>query len=238
MNKSLRADRLLAGVTLPSAPRSGLLKQAPSPQRAQPRRRRIHRAAVRVRSAPETSLCIEEPMRFHRARYEHLTRTLHGRFHQAAALLTCMILIVLAWRATGGAHISPERWLCGLLSGWFIVSMARLALFTCLAAPRVICYAQGRLRISGLGTLRAERILHWSIQRGIRISAHARPGARLQVCCRWCGCERHWTMLMEEDLETERLEHLLQMHLPRSSHAASTPPLNRTIQIEAGILSQ
>jgi hypothetical protein len=231
MNKSLRADRLLAGVTLSSASRSGLLKQAPSPHRAQPRRRRSHRAAAR--SADETSLWIEEPLRFHRARYEHLTRLLHGRFHQAAALLTCLILIVLAWRASGGVHVSPERWLCGLLSGWFIVSMARLALFTCLAAPRVICYAQGRLRISGLGTLRAERILHWSIQRGIRINANARPGARLQICCRWCGCERHWTMLMEEDLETERLEHLLLLHLSRSSHAAKPPPLNRTIQIEA-----
>lgn len=188
--------------------------------------------------ADETSLWIEEPMRFHRARYEHLTRILHGKYNQASALLTCMVLIALGWRAAGGEHVSPERWLCGLLSGWFIIAMARLALFTCLAAPRGICYAQGRLRISGLGTLRAEQILDWSVQRGVRISTHASPAARLQLCCRWCGCERHWTMLMEEGQETERLVRLMEMQLPRRSRAAATPPLHRTIQIEAGILSQ
>ncbi|MDI1313056.1 hypothetical protein [Prosthecobacter sp.] len=231
MNKPLRAARLPAGVTRSSAPRSRLLKQDPRAYRAQPKRRRLHRVATR--SAAETSLWIEEPVRFHRARYEHLTRILHGRFNQASALLTCMILTVLAWRAGGGVYVSPERWLCGLLSGWFIVSMARLALFTCLAAPRVICYSHQRLRISGLGTLRAERILHWSLQRGVRISTHAKPGARLQICCRWWGRERKWTMLMEEDLETERLELLLQRHLSRSAPAAKTPLLCRTIQIEA-----
>lgn len=231
MNKSLRAVRLPAGVTLSSAPRSRLLKQDASSCRTHLRRRRIHR--VTTRSADEASLWIEEPMRFHRARYAHLTRILHGKFNQASALLTCMILIVLAWRAAHGVHISPERWLCGLLSGWFIVSMSRLALFTCLAAPRVICYAHGRLRISGMGTLRAEQILHWSLQRGVRISSHAKPGAQLHICCRWYGRERHWTMLMEEGRETERLQHLLQRHLSRSTPAAITPALNRTIQIEA-----
>ncbi len=236
MNKSLRAARLPAGVTLSRAARSRLLKQDASPLQSQPSHRRTHRAAAR--SANETSLWIEEPMRFHRARYEHLTRILHGKFSQASAMLSCLILFVLGWRAASGEHVSPERWLCGLLSGWFIVSMARLALFTFLAAPRGVCYAQGRLRISGLGTLRAERILHWSIQRGVRINAHAKPGARLQIGCRWFGCERHWTMLMEEGLETERLERLLERHLPRSSHAANTPPPHRTIQIEDGILSQ
>jgi hypothetical protein len=202
----------------------------------QPGRRLTGPAAV-LRSE-EASLWIEEPMIFHRARYERLTRILHGKFNHASALLTCVVLIVLAWRAAGGEHVSPERWLCGLLSGWFMASMARLALFTCLAAPRGICFAQGRLRISGLGTLRAEKILHWSFQHGIRISAHAKPGARLQICCRWCGCERHWTMLMEEGPETERLERLMEMHVPRSNHASNRPPLHRAIQIEDGILSQ
>ncbi|MCF7789517.1 MAG: hypothetical protein K9N47_25565 [Prosthecobacter sp.] len=236
MNKSLRATRLLAGVTPSSAPQSGLLKQGASLAQVQPRRSQTRRTAVR--RADETSLWIEEPLRFHRARYEHLTRILRGKFSQVSAVLTCLILFVLGWRAASGEYVSPERWLCGLLSGWFIVSMARLALFTCLAAPRGVCYAQGRLRISGLGILRAEQILHWSIQRGVRISAHAKPGARLQICCRWCGCARHWTMLMEEGQETERLERLLEMHLPRTSHAGNIPPLHRTIQIEDGILSQ
>ncbi len=236
MNKPLPATRLLAGVTFSSAPRSGLLKQDASPALVPPRRR-LTRPTAELRSE-EASVWIEEPIPFHRARYEHLMRILHRKFNQASALLTCMVLIALGWRATGGEYVSPERWLCGLLSGWLIVSMARLALFTCLAAPRGICYSQGRLRISGLGTVRAEQILHWSFQRGIRISGHAKPGARLQICCRWYGCERHWTMLMDEGRETERLERLLEMHLPRSSHASNAAPLHRAIKIEDGILSQ
>lgn len=236
MNKPLPATRLLAGVTFSSAARSGLLKKDASPSRVQPKRI-LTRTAATLRT-DEASLWIEEPMIFHRARYERLTRILHGKFNQASSLLTCVVLMVLAWRAADGESVSPERWLCGLLSGWFMVSMARLALFTCLAAPRGISYAQGRLRISGLGTLRAKQILHWSFQHGIRINAHAKPGARLQICCRWCGCERHWTMLMEEGPETERLERLLEMHLPRSSHASNPSRQPLTIQIEDGILSQ
>lgn len=236
MNKPLPATRLLAGVTFSNAPRTGLRKQDAAPLLAQTRPMLTPPAAV-LRN-DETSLWIEEPLLYHRARYEHLTRLLHGKFNQASALVTCMVLIVLGWRAAGGEYVSPERWLCGLLSGWFIVSMGRLALFTCLAAPRGICYAQGRLRISGLGTLKAKQILHWSLQHGIKISTHAKPGARLQICCRWCGCERHWTMLMEEGQETERLERLLEMHLPRSSHASNAVALHRAIKIEDGILSQ
>lgn len=236
MNKPLPATRLLAGVTFSSAPRSGLIKQDASPSLAPPRLKLTSPTAV-LRSE-EASLWIEEPMPFHRARYEHLTRILHGKFNQASALLTCMVLMALGWRAAGGEYVSPERWLCGLLSGWFIVSMARMALFTCLAAPRCISYAQGRLRISGLGTVMAERIRHWSFQHGIRVSTHGKPGARLQICYHWCGCERHWTMLMNEGQETERLERLLEMHLPRSSHASNAAPLHRAIKIEDGILSQ
>ena len=237
MNKPLQATRLFAEVTLPSAARSGLLQQDPGLHQAQPTHRQLRRTAAKTDN--ETSLRIEEPMRFHRARYEHLTHHLHGRFNLAAALLSCLILLMLGWRVTGGELVSPERWLCGLLSGWFIVSMARLALFTCLAAPRGLCYAQGRLRISGLGTLRGEQILHWSIQRGVRISQYEKPGVRLQLCCRWYGRKRHWTMLMEEGQETERLQRLLEVHMPRNtqSHAVTATTMQRTIQIEAGILS-
>ena len=238
MNKSLQATRLFAGVSLPGVARSRLLPEDACLHLVQPRLRQARRGAAKIDA--ETSLWIEEPMRFHRARYEHLTHHLQGRFHLAAALLSCLVLLMLGLRATGGELVSSERWLCGLLSGWFIVSMARLALFTFLAAPRGLCCARGRLSISGLGTLRAKQILHWSIQRGVRISPHAKPGAQLQLCCRWCGCERHWTMLMEEGQETERLQRLLEAQLPRStqSHPATTPAMKRTIQIEAGIMSQ
>ena len=238
MNKSLQATRLLAGDTLPGAARPGLLPENAGLHLPQPRHRQVRRATATIDE--ESSLWIEEPTRFHRARYEHLTHHLYGRFPWVATLLSCLILLMLGLRATGGELVSPERWMCGLLSGWFIVSMARLALFTFLAAPRGLCYAHGRLRISGMGTLRAEQILHWSILRGVKISPHTKPGAQLQLCCRWCGCERHWTMLMEEGQETERLQRLLEVQLPRSpqSHAATTPAMQRTIQIEAGILSQ
>lgn len=231
MNKISRDSSPQAGVLRSGRAGHGLSKQTAVTHLA--RRRRACRTG-----ADTASLWIEEPLRFHRARYEHLTRHLHGKFNQTSALLTCMLLLVLVARAAGGEYVSPERWLCGLLSGWFIISMARLALFTCLAAPRSICYAQGRLRISGLGTLHAEQIRHWSFQHGVRISSHARPGVRLQICCRWCGFERHWTMLMEDNPETERLEQVLKAHLPRLSLASGRLPRPRTIQIEAGILSQ
>jgi len=236
MSQSLRAAHPLDGVTPTGTPVSGLLRHDASPQ--EPRRALRRAKSLAATDGDETRLQIEEPLRFHRARYERLTCCLHGKCNLAAALLTGLVLVMLGWRAESGETISPERWLCGFLSGWFIVGMARLALFTCLAAPRSICYADGRLRISGLGILRAGQVLDWSIQRGVPISSHGKPGARLQICCRWCGCERHWMILMEEGPQVERLQKVLETHLPRSPRAASAPLLNRTIEIEAGILTQ
>lgn len=184
-----------------------------------------------------SSLRIVEPLRVHLARYVHLTRRLQGRLHLAVALLTCLVLLGLAWKAHLGESISPERWLCGLLSGWFIIAMLRLAIFTCLAAPRFICCTQGGLRISGLGTLRAENILHWSIEHQVMIRACAKPCARFHISCRWHGCERHWTMLMEEGRQTEQLQSLLEMQMPCCGRD-SQQPLRPAIQIEAGVLSQ
>ena len=199
-------------------------------------RRRTRRAAFPPETA-DTSLWIEEPARFHRQRYQHLIHPLHGKFHQTAAVVTCLVLIMLSWRAGGASAISSERWLYGLLSGWFIVAMLRLALFTCLAAPRCISCAQGRLHLSGLGTLQAGQILHWSLKQGVKVSPCSRPGVRLDIGCRWLGWERHWSMLMEDDTETARLEHFLEEHFP--SHGKTTPrPLHEAIQFEAGMLSQ
>lgn len=199
--------------------------------------RGLARRAVSARSDGEICLQISEPLRFHWARYAHLTHCLHGKCHLMAGLLSGLILIMLGYKAQCGAHISPEKWLCGLLSGWFIICMIRLALFTCLAAPRFVCYARGQLRISGLGTLRAGQILHWSIEHKVKVSACRRHGARLQICCRWLGCERHWTMLMEDGPETEELERLLEVQMPRNT-LPTEQQLPRTIQIEAGVLSQ
>ncbi len=216
--KPIRGTRLHAGVVLTHPVRHG-------------------QTTLAAKSAPPSSLRIEEPLRIHLARYEHLTRHLQGKFNLAAAMLTVLILIVLGWRAQSGEPVSPERWLCGALSGWFILAMTRLALFTWLAAPRFICCSQGKLQVSGLGTLRTEQILNWSVEHQVMIRACAKPCAKFQISCLWHGCQRHWTMLMEEDDETERLLHLLEMQLPCSAHT-SQKPMRPTIQIEAGVLSQ
>lgn len=236
MNKPLRGTRLLAGVALGDAVRYGLIPQNAGFRQVQPERTETDPVVGAPREA-EACLHIQEPAPFHWARYEHLRRRLRRRFHLAAALLTALILIMLGWKAEHGDHISTVRWFCGVFSGWFIVAMIRLALFTHLAAPRFICYARGHLRISGLGTLRAAQILHWSIERKVRVQGRAKPGAKVQICCRCLGWERHWTMLMEEGPETERLQHVLETQLPRNADAAVLLR-RRTIQIEAGILSQ
>ncbi len=215
MSKPFTATRLHDGVTLPDSARR----------------------LLEAKSDSDISLQIAEPLRFHWARYAHLTHCLHGKCHLVAALLSGLILSMLAWKAENGEHISPERWLCGLVAGWFIICMIRLALFTCLAAPRFICYSHGQLRISGLGTLRTDQILHWSIEHKVSVSACARPGAQFQICCRWLGYERHWAMLMEDGPETEELERLLEVQLPHRANDIEQH-LGRTIQIEAGILSR
>ncbi len=211
--------KLIRGIHLPAgAARSGTVRHGP--------------VMPAAKAEDSSSLRIEEPLRFHLARYEHLTRPLHGKFNLAAALLTAVILLVLGWRAQYGAFISPERWLCGALSGWFIVAMIRLALFTCLAAPRFICCTQGKLHVSGLGTLRADHILYWSIEHKVMIHACSKPCAKFQLSCRWHGCERHWTMLMEEGPQTERLQSLLEAQFPFGSNSPARPMLP-AIQIEA-----
>jgi hypothetical protein len=238
MNKPFTATRRHDGVTLPDSTRRVLRADDEIWPPAFPEPEPVRRAvAVAAKSDADISLQIAEPLRFHWARYAHLTHCLQGKCHLAAALLSGLILSMLAWKAENGAHISPERWLFGLVSGWFIICMIRLALFTCLAAPRFICYAHGQLRISGLGTLRADQILHWSIEHKVSVRACARPGAQLQICYRWLGYERHWTMLMEDGPETAELERQFEAQLPHRS-SATEQSLGRTIQIEAGMLSQ
>ncbi|WP_395742924.1 hypothetical protein [Prosthecobacter sp.] len=215
--KPVRGTRLSAGVLLTDALHHGLTPPT-------------------VRHADDSPLRIEEPLRFHLARYAHVTRCLHGKFHLVAALLTAIVLLVLGWKAQHGGAVSPGRWFCGAISGWFIMAMLRLALFTCLAAPRYICYKHGRLHISGLGILRAEQILHWSIEHQLTLRACPGHCAKFQISCRWHGSERHWTMLMDEGRQTERLQSLLERQMPCSA-SLSPPTLRPPIPIEAGILS-
>ncbi len=235
MSKPFTAARRHDGVKLPDSTRRGLTTDDETWQPAFPEPE-IARRAVAAPSEADISLQITEPLRFHWARYAHLTHCLHGKCHLVAALLSGLILSLLAWKAEHGAPVSPERWLFGLVSGWFIICMIRLALFTCLAAPRFICYTHGQLRISGIGTLRMDQILHWSIEHKVKVRACDRPGAQLQICCRWLGYERHWTMLMEDGPETAKLERLLEVHLPHQANATEQR-VGGTIQIEAGMLS-
>jgi hypothetical protein len=236
MNRHFRAARLLDGVSLSGAARPGVMLDEKCRFQELRKRRRARRAAAPER-AEDGCVRIEEPARFHRVRYEHLTLRLRGKCQVATALVTFLSLMVLGWRAGGGEHLSPERWLCGLLSGWFLVCMFRIALFTCLAAPRFVSFSHGRLQVSGLGRLKKGQILYWSIEPTVLVEARAPRGARLTICHRWFGWERHWTMLMEEGPETERLQSLLEAQLPRAAAAPPAPPMRRTIQIEAGMLS-
>lgn len=231
MKKLFRVHRALSGASRPVHTLQDARYRV-----ARHERRRMRRAASQTDTS-DTSLWIEEPVRFHRQRYQHLIHPLHGKFHQTAAVVTCLVLIMLSWRAGGASAISSERWLYGLLSGWFIVAMLRLALFTCLAAPRCVSYAHGRLHLSGLGSLHAGQILHWSMKHGVKSSPCARPAVRLDICCRWLSWERHWSMLLEEDTETVRLQQLLEARFPSREDAVARP-LHGAIQFEAGMLSQ
>ncbi|WP_395738815.1 hypothetical protein [Prosthecobacter sp.] len=151
-------------------------------------------------------------------------------------MLTTLILMMLGWNAAGGQHIPPGRWLCGLLSGWFIVFMFRTGLFIWLAAPRFICCDCGQLQVSGLGRLRTSQILHWTIEHQVMIHARNPRGARLRICCRWLGWKRHWMMLMEEGPRTERLQRELELLLPRTV-TTNPKPTQSPLPMEAGILS-
>lgn len=189
-----------------------------------------------IRNLEGVSLRIEEPMRFHWARYEHLTRAMHGKTNLAAAGLSVLILLMLGWKANTGELISPERWLCGAGAGWFVIWMARLALFTFFAAPRFISLQNGQVQISGLGVVKLDQIRQWSLDRGVLISGCDRQGARLQLCCRWFWRDRRWSMFLDDGPETDLLQRWLEAQLPRVMDAAERS-MSCAIGIEAGILS-
>ncbi|WP_395751932.1 hypothetical protein [Prosthecobacter sp.] len=236
MNSHFRAARLYEGFLLSGNSRAGQVVAEKCRFQALRERRRRERAA-NPSCAEDIRIRIEEPARLHRARHDRLAARMRGKCRIAAWVLTTLVLMVLAWKAGGGQHISPERWVCGLLAGWFTLFMFRAAVFIWQAAPRFVCCEHGQVQVSGLGRLTKAQILNWSIEHQVRIHGRSPRGARLQICCRRLGGERHWTMLMDEGQETERLQRLLEQLLPRTVKNNATPT-RETLPMAEGILSQ
>lgn len=200
MNGHHRARHVFAGMTLSHATHLGLW--------------------TRDHGQPSAVVQFVQPKHHTWVRYKTMAHALHGKINLAAAVVTVIIVILLGWRAAGGEHISPERWLCGVGSGWFIGWMGRLALFAALAAPRHISFQDGMIRLSGLGLLKPERVLRWSLHRGVMWNTDEEPCAHLEILCRWFGWERRWMMSLHDNAEAERLQQHLDHLLP---HARRPP---------------
>jgi hypothetical protein len=173
---------------------------------------------TREQSQPCAAVHFMQPKHHNWVKYKQVTRAWHRKMNVAAALATVIIVSMLGWRAAAGEHISPERWLCGLGSGWFIALMARLALFAALAAPRHIGFQNGMIRLSGLGMVKPGQVLRWSLYRGVMLKTHDGPSAHLEILCRWFGWERQWRMSLHDNAEAERLRQHLELLLPHASH--------------------
>ena len=216
MNRHLRRTRLVTGVGTTNPSKADLPPcDEHAPQAEHVSRASLPPAAARIEDCAH--IRIDEPMRFNWVRYERLMRTLHGKITLAAVLVTTVVLLMLGWRAENGEPISPERWLCGAGSGWFITWMVRLALFTFLAAPRFVRFMPGGIHLSGLGALRPDQILHWKLHREVTSDSGERAGARLEIGCRWLWWERRWTMFLNDATQADLLHHLLKTRLAPKS---------------------
>lgn len=199
MNEHFRVRHFLAGMALPGTPPLKLL---------------VHddegKSSTRVEFV--------QPTRFNRARYKRVRRAMHGKIMAAKILVTVMVVVVLGWKAASGEHISPERWLCGIGSGLFLSVMVRLALLAALAPPRFILIEDEWIWLSGFGALKADQILHWSLERGVVLNPLDIPCSRLEIVCLWMWWERRWTMFLNDNAEAALLQHMLKTRLP---HAAA-----------------
>lgn len=216
MNGHHRARHLFAGMTLSHATHLGLVARDQVRRGARGRHEQPCRASV-SQSQPCAAVHFMQPKHHNWAKYKQVTRALHGKINMAAALVTVIIVIMLGWRAAAGEHISPERWFCGVGSGWFIAWMGRLGLFAALAAPRHISFQNGMIRLSGLGILKPDQILRWSLHHGVMLNTHEGPCAHLEILCRWFGWERRWMMSLHDNAEAERLRQHLDFLLPHAS---------------------
>lgn len=206
-------------------PADGPEKTLPVPQCGRKRETTVVAAAVRF----------EQPRRFNWRRYEDARKAWSERIMLAGTLVSGLALVTLLWRMAEGEPVSHARWLLGTGSGFFVVWMLRLALFVVLSAPHFISFAGGRVRLSGLGLLRPEQILHWTVQPGKR-RRRQKASLRIDIGCLWHGTETQWSIDMEEGAEAVQLQHWLKTACP---HAVLGRPARASLrqEMEAGLMT-
>ncbi|MFO1486024.1 MAG: hypothetical protein U1F71_21865 [Verrucomicrobiaceae bacterium] len=183
------------------------------------RRRRVEPPQHAAVDEALTSGRFVQPMRFNRTRYEHMVRMLRGKTIATGVLVSAVAISMLVWQASGGGHVSPERWFLGIGSGWFIAWMVRLGLFAVFAAPRSLTFQDGLIRLSGLGALRPGHVSRWSLANGVMMDVDERPCSHLDIHCRWFGCDRRWTMFLNNGPEACHLRKMLEHHFPDAQSA-------------------
>lgn len=218
MNGSFRASRVLAGATLHGAAPLGLLIDERRHLRAGPLR-------PSARSEAQANIQFVQPMCLNRARYEQIRHALHAKVCVIATLVTTLVMASLWWKAAHGEHVSFERWLLGAASGWFVARMFRLGLFAWLSTPCCVSFHAGVIRLSGLGELKPEEVLNWTLARDVEPDTHTRRCMHLEILCRRSGRTARWTMLLTDDDEAQRLQRFLESHLPNSK---DTNPATQT----------
>lgn len=178
----------------------------------------------------------EQPRRLSWRRYEEARKTWHGRIMLAGTWVSSLALLTLIWRIAEGEAVSHSRWLLGAGSGFFVVWMLRLALFVALSAPRFISFAEGRVRLSGLGLLRPEQILHWTIQPGKK-RRRQKASLRIDIGCSWHGAERQWSMDLEDGAEAVQLQHALKLACPQAVLGKLPARTSMRQEMEAGLMT-
>lgn len=197
---------------------------------------RMRANAILEREIPASAVFVQPPQH-NWARYKSLERAWRTRTAVIGPLSALAAVAVLAWRAVHGMPVSEVRWFCAVGLGLLLPSLARLALFTLLAAPRKITLHAHTLHLSGLGHVRPDQVMRWSL-RGNVIPPGGGPNCtRLHITYLRLGLEREWSMLLDDGDETARLLRLLQERLPQTG-GGWTGRIRGVIGIEARALSR
>lgn len=169
-------------------------------------------------------------------RYVGLMRTWRRHFRTLGALAACVAVLVLSWRAAEGVPVSVGHWLFAIISGILLTWLSRLAVLVLLSAPRKLTFTKHEIHLSGLGWVRIKRALRWSIRRNVLTEKGGPSCAELRLTCLWCGHEREWRMLVDDEADAARLLRILQERLPQ---AVGDPRMRQSvIAIESGAWSR